>query len=52
MRDVHDFYRNFDAAIDGREEQMVTHKQMMRTVKLMEAVFESARENKVVEFES
>ena len=52
VRDVHDFYRNFDAAIDGREEQMVTHKQMMRTVKLMEAVFESARENKVVEFES
>ena len=51
VRDVHDFYRNFDAAIDGREEQMVTHKQMMRTVKLMEAVFESAASNKVVDFE-
>ena len=51
VRDVHDFYRNFSAAIDGREEQMVTHKQMMRTVRLMEAVFESAKDNKVVRFE-
>ena len=51
VRDVHDFYRNFIAAIDGREEQMVTHSQMMRTVRLMEAVFESARDNKTVAFE-
>ena len=39
--DVHDFYRNFCRAIDGKEEQIVTHKQMMRVMKLMEAMFVS-----------
>lgn len=46
--DVHDYYRNFIAAIEGREEQLVTHAQMMRVMKLMEALFASAAENQVI----
>ena len=42
--DVRDFYRNMKAAIEGREEQRVTHAQMMRVMRLMEALFRSAGE--------
>ncbi|HPE95909.1 MAG TPA: Gfo/Idh/MocA family oxidoreductase, partial [Bacillota bacterium] len=49
--DVHDFYRNVVKAIDGIEPQLITHPQMMRVMKLMEAAFESDRLNKVVCFE-
>lgn len=37
--DVHDYYRNFCRAIDGVEPQIVTHEQMMRVMKVMEACF-------------
>ncbi len=40
-RDVHDFYRNFAAAIDGKEPQLVTHKQLIRSLSIMEAAFRS-----------
>ena len=46
--DVRDYYRNFVKAIRGEEKQLVTHAQMMRVVKLMEACFKSAEENAVV----
>ena len=39
--DVHDFYRNLVRAIDGAEEQLVTHAQVRRVLKVMEAAFES-----------
>jgi predicted dehydrogenase len=39
--DVHDFYRNLAAAIDGEVEQVVTHAQVMRVMKVMEAAFAS-----------
>ena len=39
--DVHDFYRNFVKAIDGEEEQLVTHDQLMKVMKIMEAAFKS-----------
>ncbi len=39
--DVHDFYRNVCAAIDGKENQIVTHRQLMRVMKIMEAAFRS-----------
>lgn len=39
--DVHDFYRNFAAAIDGKEKLFVTHEQLMRSMKVMEAAFRS-----------
>ena len=39
--DVHDFYRNVCAAIDGKETQIVTHRQLKRVMKVMEAAFRS-----------
>jgi len=46
--DVRDYYRNFVKAIKGEEKQIVTHPQMMRVVKLMEALQKSAEMNEVV----
>lgn len=46
--DVRDFYRNFIAAVEGKEEQTVTHAQMMRVMRLMEALFRSAEIGEVV----
>ena len=41
--DVHDFYRNVSRAIDGTEPQLVTHGELMRVMRVMEAAFESDR---------
>lgn len=49
--DVKDFYRNVMATIAGKEEQIVKNEQVMRTMKLMEAAFESDRLKKVIKFE-
>ncbi len=49
--DVHDFYRNFVKAIDGEEEQLITHDQLRRSMKIMEAAFESDRLGRPVDFE-
>ena len=49
--DVHDFYRNVCAAIDGKESQIVTHDQLMRVMKIMEAAFRSDELGEVVEIE-
>ena len=46
-----DFYENFIAVLEGRETQAVTHAQQRRLMKFIEAVFESAAENKVIYFE-
>ena len=46
--DVKDYYRNIIAAIEGREKQLVTHPQMMRVMKVMEAMLRSAEMNEVV----
>ena len=51
VSDVHDYYRNFCAAIDGNATQLVTHPQMRRVMKVMEACFESDRLGRPVEFE-
>ncbi len=48
--DVHDFYRNFCAAIDGKEEQIVTQNQMMRVMKVIEAAFRSNESGQRIEF--
>ncbi|PWL47481.1 MAG: gfo/Idh/MocA family oxidoreductase [Clostridiales bacterium] len=48
--DVHDFYRNVCKAVDGLEPQLITHPQMMRVMKVMEACFESDRLHQVVPF--
>ena len=49
--DVHDFYRNVCKAIDGIEPQLVTHAQMMRVMKVVEAAFASVESGGVVKFE-
>ena len=46
--DVHDFYRNVCAAIDGKAEQIVKHDQLRRVMKIMEAAFESGEKNEVI----
>ena len=48
--DVHDFYRNLVKAIDGVEPQIVTHRQLMRVMKIMEAAFESDRVGAPIDF--
>ena len=49
--DVRDFYRNALQVIAGEAEPLITHQEVMRVMKLMEAVFESAETNKVIVFE-
>ncbi len=48
--DVHDFYRNFVRAIDGTEPQIVTHAQLMRVMKVMEAAFASDAAGRPIDF--
>ncbi len=49
--DRSEFYRNFIATLKGEETQTVTHDQQRRLIKFIEAIFTSAKENKVVYFE-
>lgn len=46
--DVHDFYRNFTRAIDGKEEQFIKNSEVRRTLLVMENAFKSAEEKTVV----
>ena len=46
--DVRDFYRNVMKAIKGEEDQLVTHTQLMRVMRLMEAMTLSAQRNETV----
>ena len=46
--DAHDYYRNFCAAIDGKEELLVTHEQMRVVMRVIMAAFESAKTGNVV----
>ena len=43
--DVRDFYRNLRDVIAGKAEQLVKHHQVMRVMRLMEAIVESAETN-------
>jgi hypothetical protein len=49
--DVHDFYRNFVNAIDGKESQLITHDQMRLDMKIMEYAFKSAELKQTIKFE-
>lgn len=46
--DIREFYRNVISTINGESEQLVKHEQIMRAMKLMEAIFESAEKNVVI----
>ncbi len=47
--DVREFYQNVAAVIWGEEKPLITHQQVMNVMKLMEAIFESARTNTVIQ---
>ena len=49
--DIRDFYRNVMATIEGKAEIVVKLDQVMRVMKLMEAIFASAERQQVVDFE-
>lgn len=49
--DIRDFYRNVMAVIEKKEESKIQLPEVMRVMKLMEAIFESARLNQVLDFE-
>ena len=50
--DVHDFYRNVCRAIDGKETQLITHAEVLRVFRVMEAAMESDRIGAPVALES
>ncbi len=47
--DVLDFYRNVVAVIWGEQQSLITPEQMRRVMRLMELVFASAEQNRVIE---
>lgn len=49
--DIRGFYRNVMATIEGKAEIIVKLDQVMRVMKLMEAIFASAESQQVVDFE-
>ncbi|MBO7169778.1 MAG: Gfo/Idh/MocA family oxidoreductase [Clostridia bacterium] len=50
LSDVHDYYRNFCAAIDGKATQLVTHPEMRLVMRVMELAFESAEKGQTIPF--
>ncbi|MCL2410044.1 MAG: Gfo/Idh/MocA family oxidoreductase [Treponema sp.] len=49
--DIKDFYRNFINVMEGKEKLLVSLDSVMRTMKLMEAVFKSAQKGAPIAFE-
>ena len=48
VSDVHDFYRNVTAAIDGKEEQLIKNCEVRRVLLVMENAFKSAEEHQAM----
>ena len=48
LSDVHDFYRNFTAAIDGKCEQLIKNCEVRRVLMIMMAAFESGESGKAL----
>lgn len=49
--DIRDYYRNVMDTIQGKCEQIVKNEEVLRVLRLMETIFESAKTNQVVDFE-
>lgn len=49
--DAAGFYRNVAAVLDGEAEREVTNESVLRVMRLMETGFESARQNRTLDFE-
>lgn len=50
--DIKDFYKNVLAVVEGKEESRIKLPEVMRVMKLMEAIFESSKKQQVITFES
>lgn len=46
-----EYYKNVFAYLNGKQDILITHDQQRRLIKLVEAIFESGKTNKVIEFE-
>lgn len=46
--DVRDFYRNLIEAVHGKAEQIVKHKEILRSMRLMEAILRSAESGEAI----
>ena len=51
VSDVHDFYRNFALAIDGKEEQLIKCEQVRRVLLVMENAFKSGESRALINTE-
>lgn len=49
VSDVHDFYRNFCAALDNKAQLAITHNEVRRVMQVMEACFKSSEKNQALE---
>ena len=49
--DVHDFYRNFVAAIDGKTEQLIKCSEVRRVLLVMENAFKSGKNHELIKTE-
>lgn len=49
VSDVHDYYRNYCAALDGTQKPLITLPQVRRVMQVMEQAFESAEKKQVLE---
>ncbi len=49
--DVHDFYRNYTRAIDGKEEQLIKNEEVRRVLLVMENCFKSAESGNAINIE-
>ena len=45
---MRDFYRNLIDAVDGKAEQVVKHHEILRSMRLMEAILRSAETGEAV----
>ncbi len=45
---IKDFYNNIIATLDGTETPLITHQQLMRCMKVMEAIFMAAEQEKIL----
>ena len=48
ISDVHDFYRNYVAAIDGKAEQLIKNSEVRRVLLVMESAFASSEKKQTV----
>ena len=49
--DVHDFYRNYVRAIDGKEEQLIKNREVRRVLRVMVESFNSAEQGVALKVE-